>query len=215
MMMTEKIILKVTAFIVKNDANTPELLLFRHPYAGVQIPAGTVNPGESPEDAVLREVREETGLKRIRIVKFLGEHEDHLPEDQKIILKNTKVYARPDASSFDWAYLRPGIAVKTKRRTNDFCQIIYQEFDQVPDSTYETMVIKGWVPEDVLTGTSKRFFYQVSCKDRSEERWTQSADNHTFILFWAPLSDIPEIIPPQDSWLVFLRKVYPQFLKRR
>ena len=204
MMRTEKIILKVTAFIIKNDGNAPEILLFKHPYAGVQIPAGTVNPGESTEDAVLREVREETGLKRISIVKYLGEHEEHLPEDQKIILKNTKVYARPDVSSFDWAHLRPGISVKIERRAKDFAQIIFQEYDQVPDSTYETMVIKGWVPEDVLTDTSRRYFYQVACKDRNEKRWTQSADNHTFTLFWVPLNNIPEIIPPQDSWLVFL-----------
>lgn len=40
------------------------LLVFSHPLspeAGVQVPAGTMGDQESPEDAVLREAREETG----------------------------------------------------------------------------------------------------------------------------------------------------------
>ncbi|MEE6164181.1 MULTISPECIES: NUDIX hydrolase [unclassified Mycolicibacterium] len=47
-----------------------ELLVFdqaRHPQAGTQIPAGGVQPHETPEEAVVREVREETGLEGLRI----------------------------------------------------------------------------------------------------------------------------------------------------
>lgn len=52
------------------------LLLFRHPDspdAGVQVPAGTVEEGEDPEAAALREAREETGLDGLAIAGFLGE----------------------------------------------------------------------------------------------------------------------------------------------
>jgi 8-oxo-dGTP pyrophosphatase MutT (NUDIX family) len=41
------------------------LLVFRHPHvpaAGIQVPGGTIEEGESPEEAVLREAIEETGL---------------------------------------------------------------------------------------------------------------------------------------------------------
>jgi 8-oxo-dGTP pyrophosphatase MutT (NUDIX family) len=41
------------------------LLVFdhvEHPGAGVQVPGGTIDPGESPAAAVVREAREETGL---------------------------------------------------------------------------------------------------------------------------------------------------------
>ncbi|MDW8313249.1 MAG: NUDIX domain-containing protein [Burkholderiales bacterium] len=38
------------------------VLVFRHPLAGVQLPKGTIDPGESPERAVLRELAEESGL---------------------------------------------------------------------------------------------------------------------------------------------------------
>ena len=43
-----------------------------HPEAGIQIPAGTMEDGETPEAAVLREAFEETGLPGLRIVRFLG-----------------------------------------------------------------------------------------------------------------------------------------------
>lgn len=52
------------------------LLVFRHtdfPEAGIQAPAGTVEPGESPVSAVMREAREETGLTDLELVRFLGE----------------------------------------------------------------------------------------------------------------------------------------------
>ena len=56
---------KVLAYITRPAAGEWELLVFRHvhfPEAGVQVPGGTVDPGEEPEAAVRREVREESGL---------------------------------------------------------------------------------------------------------------------------------------------------------
>ncbi|MGV0870076.1 NUDIX domain-containing protein [Corynebacterium kalidii] len=52
------------------------LLVFTHDdfpmeVTGVQVPAGSIAEGESPGDAVVREVREETGL-AVRIVRSLG-----------------------------------------------------------------------------------------------------------------------------------------------
>lgn len=52
------------------------LLVFTHNHVpmeitGVQVPAGTIEPGEPPAEAVVREVYEETGL-RTRVVQALG-----------------------------------------------------------------------------------------------------------------------------------------------
>ncbi len=67
-------LLKVMAYIVRED----RLLVFTHaddatPFeSGLQVPAGSVRPGEPPEAAVLREAQEETGLSGLRIERFLG-----------------------------------------------------------------------------------------------------------------------------------------------
>lgn len=51
------------------------LLVFTHPdhpEAGIQVPAGTMEQGEDPGDAALREATEETGLGGLRIGRWLG-----------------------------------------------------------------------------------------------------------------------------------------------
>ncbi|HZU12500.1 MAG TPA: NUDIX domain-containing protein [Chloroflexota bacterium] len=63
---------KVVAYITHGR----RLLVFRHVdflEAGIQVPAGTVEPGEDPADAVRREALEETGLPDLALVRFLGE----------------------------------------------------------------------------------------------------------------------------------------------
>ncbi len=67
---------KVLAYVVRGD----ELLVFEHPNSpesGLQVPASTVEDGEDPDDAVLREVAEETGLTDVRIVRKLGSYHYH------------------------------------------------------------------------------------------------------------------------------------------
>ncbi|MGH2559125.1 MAG: NUDIX hydrolase [Thermomicrobiales bacterium] len=63
---------KAFAYITHGD----RLLVFSHPFApdaGIQVPAGTMRDGERPEDAVMREAWEETGLSGLQLVRFLGQ----------------------------------------------------------------------------------------------------------------------------------------------
>ena len=62
---------KVVAYITAGR----RLLVFEHvrfPEAGVQVVQGTVEEGETPKDAVMREAEEETGLKGLTFIGFLG-----------------------------------------------------------------------------------------------------------------------------------------------
>ncbi|GAA0499536.1 NUDIX hydrolase [Deinococcus depolymerans] len=72
---------KVVCFVVRGEAS-PELLVFDHvpDDSGVQLPAGGVEPGETPEQAAVRELREESGL-NLTGPEFLTSYlwEAHLP----------------------------------------------------------------------------------------------------------------------------------------
>lgn len=70
---------KAFAYITRGN----QLLVFEHPHepqAGIQVPAGTLEPGETPEAGVLREAYEETNLSGLKIVRFLGEQRRDMSE---------------------------------------------------------------------------------------------------------------------------------------
>lgn len=72
--------IRVAAYVIRHRV-VPELLVFDHigmPEAGTQVPAGGVKPDEGQEEAVLREVAEETGLLTVTVVRQIAvEHKPH------------------------------------------------------------------------------------------------------------------------------------------
>jgi 8-oxo-dGTP pyrophosphatase MutT (NUDIX family) len=202
-----RIIEKVTAFVTRGLGVGRELLLFEHPYAGIQIPAGMVDPGETPEDAALREVREETGLAGAHIVKFLGVEDEKIPENSGVVIPPAVVYSRPDLTSFDWVNIRSAVQVKIEREGEGFKQITYIEPDQVPNPNYVSMQITGWIQDESLADARRRYFFHLASEDQSKDRWEVFSDNHTFSPFWASLDNLPEIISPQDEWLKFITRI--------
>lgn len=64
---------KAYAYITRNDTQSLQLLVFEHANhdVGVQVPKGTIEDGEAPRDAVVREVREESGLTEFDSIRQL------------------------------------------------------------------------------------------------------------------------------------------------
>lgn len=63
---------KAMAYITHGN----RLLVFREPdfpEAGVQVPGGSMSPDERPEETVMREAFEETGLSELRLATYLGD----------------------------------------------------------------------------------------------------------------------------------------------
>ncbi len=64
---------KVCPVILRRRGGMQQILAFRHPLAGCQLVKGTLEPGERPEQAVLRELEEESGIGQAVIVEKIGE----------------------------------------------------------------------------------------------------------------------------------------------
>ena len=195
---------KVTAFILHRKKTGRELLLFQHPSAGIQLPAGTVEEGEDPQAAALREAGEESGLQGLRVEEFLGSREERPVLGDHFITHATTVYSRPDPGSFDWAHLRRGVTVRLLRRDKGYAHVSFEEPDHWPDPQYATYQITGWVPGQALAPTALRYFYLLSHHGQTRPSWQVAIDQHVFRPFWAPLAGRPEIITPQAAWLDLL-----------
>jgi 8-oxo-dGTP pyrophosphatase MutT (NUDIX family) len=201
---------KVTSLIVRETAAGSQVLLFRHPAAGIQIPAGTVEEGEPVAAAALREGQEESGLADLRIIRCLGIHEVTLPADQALLRTTCTVYSRPDLSSWDWAHVQRGSLVHVLRSTDGWIQIDFRETDRFPDPEYFTFRVIGWVTADMICRTLRRHFYLLTPTQRTPDaEWTVEIDYHVFRPFWAPLDEAlvsgGGVIEPQRSWLNYLR----------
>jgi ADP-ribose pyrophosphatase YjhB (NUDIX family) len=69
---------RVVAYVTRDREGRTELLTIEHekyPEEGIQVPAGRLDLGENLEDGLRRELAEETGLERVRIVRELPEFE--------------------------------------------------------------------------------------------------------------------------------------------
>lgn len=72
---------KAAACVVRTGGRGPELLVFRHPLAGVQIPKGSIESGETAAEAAVRELAEESGVREGRALRQVGKHEFEVGED--------------------------------------------------------------------------------------------------------------------------------------
>ena len=203
-----EIVQKVTAFIIRERNSIKELLVFKHPTAGIQIPAGTVEEGEDIETAVKREVYEETGLRFVEIEDYLGCFENELENNQRIIAETTHVYIQPNLDAMPYKRkLSKGLTVDYLSTQEDFTHISYIEYEY--DKFYKPTCIRsnitGWVPNENISAQKKRHFFHLTTQEETADAWELKSDQgHIFKPYWTPLSPKPNIIPPQDQWLDFV-----------
>ena len=203
-----EIVQKVTAFIVRERDGVRELLVFKHPTAGVQIPAGTVEKGEDIETAVKRETYEETGLRFVEIEGYLGCFENELEDNQRIIAETTRVYIEPNLTAIPYKRKLPkGLTVDYLSTRENFTHISYIEYgyDEFHKPISIDANITGWVSNENLSGKKERHFFHLSTQEETADAWELKSDQgHIFKPYWTPLSPKPDIIPPQDKWLDFV-----------
>jgi len=194
---------KVTAFITREANEVRQLLVFRHPDAGIQLPAGTIEVGETPEAAVLREVREETGLTAVEIVAHLETLDQVLEGGDCVLTEYYALEVEPgDGGRIVGRYTR-GTPLRLIEVDHDYAHVwhVFRIKDgvSVPHPSYT-----GWLPSRYLTDRVRRHFFHLKLTAPTPDRWSIEADRHTFELYWAAL-DTVELVAPQQSWLDLVR----------
>lgn len=207
------VIQKVTAFITrKNGADVTELLIFQHPTAGVQLPAGTVEAGETLPEAAYREVAEETGLTAVELRSHLGTINRTLAGDQRALLQNANFLIGPQRKAKPLNFrLGRGNWLRVLDEVDGFAEVVFEESDLNFDPPKVQTRISGWLPTEILATQMERAFFHFALTTPTPEKWDQAADRHIFALYWVPLVPKPTLVQGQHAWLDY---VYDLLLKR-
>ena len=186
--MSIRIVEKVTAFVTRWQREGPELLVLQHQLTGHQLPAGTVEINESPENAVLREVAEETGLVDVKIVKYLGSIESTLSGNERVILLTTKLFSSPAYDSSSEGYmLGRGLPIRVTDNIGKFSAILCDPLDLHEQPPVRRHDVSGYVRSSVLGKQIRRHMFQIKPEARTPDTWQTQADGHVFELQWLRL----------------------------
>lgn len=101
---------KVVAYVTREVQGRTQLLVYVHPaysQLGVQVPGGGVEPGEAIQEALLREVREETGLTNLKIVRLLGVYDYYNAYTGKVNERHVFHLEAPEDTPDSWTWIEP------------------------------------------------------------------------------------------------------------
>jgi 8-oxo-dGTP pyrophosphatase MutT (NUDIX family) len=210
---------KVTVFVTRGTADARELLVFRHPMGGVQLPAGTIEQNEPAEEAALRETWEETGLTGVTVAAYFGVQPQVMRADYHMVLRRVTLLQQPRADAPavvqpfpTYLGLRRGLPVRRMgEEYNGYVKVAYEEFDAAAITSDAFDVphrsVSGWVESDAVTPILLRHFFHVTTTEPTPDSWVQSAEEweHRFELYWVPLrfpmTAVMGLIPSQAIWL--------------
>lgn len=196
-------ITKVTSFVTREtgSAGTTELLVFRHPDAGVQLPAGSVEPGEKLEAAALREVEEETGLLDARLVARLGTSVTELAS-MKAFYEEAVLRKGPSEEAEILDQLPRGWWCRVQGEQEEYSEICYEELNRYTNPQLVIVRFSGWVKSASLAHRMERSFFHIRATGATPDRWVQRAeDRFDFECFWLPLVPKPDIQSLQQEWI--------------
>lgn len=200
---------KVTAFILRNDNS--EILLFKHRDNSIQIPSGTVESGETVEEALYREICEETGIQTssitsVRKIDFIN---NDLERNELVIENFADIYSEPSFNSYKWGKLRKGITVNGVGKENDFVQIEYKEFKDETQKDIKYFTLLCWV-ENTSTSKLKTRHYFIVNINCEIDNYIIETDNSVFSLFWHRIKDGNICTGNQKSWFeIMLKQLHP------
>jgi 8-oxo-dGTP pyrophosphatase MutT (NUDIX family) len=189
---------KATAFVTRETANGREVLVFRHPEAGIQLPAGTVEDGESFEDGARREACEESGLCDLILAKQLATLEQCFDGGQRRIVRDVELFDKPDGIPIGQSFER-GIPVLFHEARGDYASVTH---DAANDPYFPYPSISGWVQLDaVQPHRLVRHLFHLTTTTPPPDRWEHIAEGALpFRFFWVNVNAHPQLVAPQQVW---------------
>ncbi len=200
---------KVTAFVLRKKNNIPQLLVFSHPTAGTQIPAGTVEENEAVEVALLREINKETGLSNPKLIRKLGETLQFTGPNEAYLTQTLRCYSWPaQAAKRNGPLCNRGLLLQTFERKVGFTRVTYKEYDLNIEPPVLLSELEGWLPSDALTREIRRHFYILKVDEDTPEYWkTESDGGNVFQCYWVDVNAIPELMGEQAEWILQLNGI--------
>ncbi len=114
---------KALAYVLREAASGPEVLVFEHegrPQAGMQVPAGTVDAGETPMQAAVRELAEESGLTVGGRPTEVGTFDHFHPQKQEWHRRHVFRFEAPEGLPAGWTHVVSGEGKDRGRRFRYF-----------------------------------------------------------------------------------------------
>lgn len=76
----------------KNDKKEIEILLIQDAKDRWTIPKGHIEEGEKPKETAEREIKEETGLQKMKVLNWLGKINFRYRRQQSLVLMTTEIF---------------------------------------------------------------------------------------------------------------------------
>jgi 8-oxo-dGTP pyrophosphatase MutT (NUDIX family) len=184
---------KVTAYITRQKATgADELLVFQPANVGVQVPAGTVEPGESFDDAVVRETHEETGLADLPPARLLGSVLEPLT-DQRALLEDVTLLRGPGVEADPGFRLPRAYWLRVSDRVDGYAEVVVESYNHHVKPPVLLQRFSGWVPVDLLATHMERHFYHFALTGPTPDRWEVEDNGERYECYWVSLMPMPVI----------------------
>ena len=167
----------------------------------MQIPSGTVESDETPQNAALRELHEETGIAYGGTPMLLKVLDANLPPDRSFMITSSVIEAQTPNGKYVEFNFRRGLPVRILTRRASSVRVAYEEFDynQIPPKL--TCSYSGIVPTTSCATLLRRHFFHMGFGDYHSrlDSWEHGADGQHWRMEWLDLSEVV-LFGEQDSW---------------
>jgi len=179
-------ILKVTIFAVHQGC----VLVFDHPLAETQFPAGTVDLDESPENAAVRELAEETGI-QVDDVEYLGTTFTRREDDL--------AYTLETVVADDGLRIPRGYRVHVLGSDGERIRFTRRESDHSEQPPLVLSESAGLTSPQSLTRRIERHFYRAQARNAAPWSW-EGDDGHVWLCHFVEINEV-QAFGEQQGWL--------------